>query len=156
MASVFRKLICKELGENSYNKYFSSYQKMIDNKTYNHQILENEEIYEDIYNKLKDIDLLTLKKRMSRLSDAMFLVLRISKFYKMCIIAYLASILFLLFYGVMLWVGIASVLLLSIAFLYKTYEFIVNKYCFIDAHIVIIYKTVLDRLFINYKLGSIS
>ena len=37
---------------------------------------------------------------------------------------------------------------MCILFLAKTYEFIINKYCFIDAHIVWIYKTVLDRILV--------
>lgn len=155
MASVFRKLICKELGTSSYNKYFTCYQKMIENKTYNHHILENDEIYEDMYNGLKDIDLPSLNKRIGHLSDAMFLVLRISKMFKYCVIVYFAAILFLILQGVALWIGLVSGVLLTIAVLYKTYEYIVNKYCFIDAHIVIIYKAVLDRLLINYKLRAL-
>lgn len=155
MASVFRKLICKELGKSSYNKYFTCYQNMIENKTYNHHVLENDEIYEDIYDRLKDLDLPSLNKRITHLSDAMFLVLRISKWYKTCVFVYLASMFFLLLQGVTLLVGGVSVILLSAAFLYKTYEYIVNKYCFIDAHIVIIYKMVLDRLLINYKLRAL-
>lgn len=155
MASVFRKLICKELGASNYNKYFTCYQNMIENKTYNHNVLENDEIYEDIYDRLKDIDLPSLNKRIAHLSDAMFLVLRISKWYKTCVFVYLAGIIFLLFQGITFWIGVGSIILLSLAFLYKTYEFIVNKYCFIDAHIVIIYKTVLDRLLINYKLRAL-
>ena len=48
MASVFKRLIRKELGVNSYNKYFAYIQKNIKNKS-----LESKDVYEDIYEKLK-------------------------------------------------------------------------------------------------------
>ena len=33
-----------------------------------------------------------------------------------------------------------------LAFLVKTYEFLVNKFCYVDAHLVLIYKSVLDKI----------
>ncbi len=150
MASVFRKLISKELGSACYERYFSCYQKLIADKAYNHHVLENEEIYTDMYLRLKDKDLESLNKMMKNLSEAMFYVLRISKTFKITICAYLIGVLLVLFLGVGFWFGLASIGVLTVAFIYKVYEFIVNKYCFIDAHIVIIYKSVLDRLILRY------
>lgn len=150
MASVFRKLICKELGENCYEQYFACYQKLISNKTYNHRVLNNVEIYEDIYNRLKDKDIETLMKMTKRLSESLHLVLRISKTFKFAIVAYLVSMLFLFLQGLPFPVGFACIGFATLAFLYKAYEYIVNKYCFIDAHIVIIYKSVLDHLILKH------
>ncbi|MDO5519355.1 MAG: hypothetical protein Q4G58_02565 [bacterium] len=152
MASVFRKLISKELGDVCYDRYFACYQKLIADKAYNHHVLENEEIYTDMYLRLKDKDLESLNKMMKNLSEAMFYVLRISKTFKFTVCAYIIGVLLLLFLGVNFWIGIASIGVLTIAFFYKVYEFIVNKYCFIDAHIVIIYKSVLDRLILKHSL----
>lgn len=153
MASVFRKLICKELGENCYEQYFACYQKLISNKTYNHRVLNNVEIYEDIYDRLKDKDMETLMKMTKRLSESLHLVLRISRTFKFAIIAYVIGVVLLLFQGLPLLLGFGCIGLITTAFFYKTYEYVVNKYCFIDAHIVIIYKSVLDHL-ITY--GSIT
>ncbi len=150
MVSVFRKLICKELGENSYEQYFACYQKLITNKTYNHRVLNNVEIYEDIYNRLKDKDIETLMKMTNRLSESLHLVLRISKTFKVATIVYVLSLLLLLYLGLPFVVSTISIGLVTIAFLYKVYEYIVNKYCFIDAHIVIIYKSVLDHLILKH------
>ena len=156
MASVFRKLICKELGNNSYDKYFTCYQNLIKDKKYNHHELNNEEIYEDILNKVEEEDLAVLNKRLTHLSDSMFLVLRISRTYKFTVLVFIASILFLLIYGVPFSVGFVSISLITGCFLYKTYEYIVNKFCFIDAHIVIIYKSVLDRLILAKTIKSLK
>ena len=150
MASVFRKLICKELGESCYERYFACYQKLITNKTYNHRNLNNVEIYDDIYNRLKDKDIESLLKMTKRLSDSLNLVLRISKTFKIAIAVYIVSLVLLLFQGLPFLLGFLCIGAITIAFLYKAYEYIVNKYCFIDAHIVIIYKSVLDHLILKH------
>ena len=150
MASVFRKLICKELGENCYEQYFTCYQKLITNKTYNHRMLNNVEIYNDIYNRLKDKDIETLIKMTKRLSESLHLVLRISKTFKLAIAVYVISLVLLLFQGLPIFIDVLSIGAITLAFLYKAYEYIVNKYCFIDAHIVIIYKSVLDHLILKH------
>ncbi len=150
MSSVFRKLICKELGENCYEQYFACYQKLITNKNYNHRMLNNVEIYDDIYDRLKDKDIETLIKMTKRLSESLHLVLRISKTFKFAIVVYLISMILLLLQGLPFFVGIICIGLITVAFLYKAYEYIVNKYCFIDAHIVIIYKSVLDQLILKH------
>ena len=40
----------------------------------------------------------------------------------------------------------ASVALMGVCFLYKLVEFLSNKYCFIDAYLIMVYKTVLEKL----------
>lgn len=149
MASVFRKLISREFGENNYHKYFYIYQKKIIDKTYDYKSLSNKEIFDDIYNILKDKDMNQLHKKMERLSDAMFLALRISRTYLFTFLFYVVAALFLISLGLMFSVTIISLIIMSTCFLYKTYEFVVNKFCYIDAHIVIVYKSVLDELIHN-------
>ena len=151
MSSVFKKLISREFGETKYNKYFFCYQKLILNKRYNSKNLQNKEIYDDIYESLKDKDTESLKVMLERLLDAMYLALRISKNYIFTLIVYLLSAGFLIFQGLVPWILIVSLLCLSAGFIYKTYEFIVNKYCYIDAHIVLVYKSVLDQLLLGYS-----
>lgn len=156
MASVFKKLISRELGEYNYRKYFICYQKLISEDKYDFRKLDNEEIFNDMYMKLKDKDIITLTKMLERLSDSMFLALRISKTYIFSFLVYVTAILFLLVQGMPVLIFLGSAAIISICFFYKTYEFIINKYCFIDAHIVIVYKAVLDRLIISYELNHKS
>lgn len=146
MASVFKKLISRELGEMSYNRYFFCYQKGIANKTCN-----NKEIYNDIYEKLKDKDLRSIHRMHERLNDTMLLALRISKTYLFTFLFYLGAVIFVLGVGLQPILIIAGLALMTICFLFKTYEFIVNKYCFIDAQIVLVYKAVLDELLMNQR-----
>lgn len=150
MASVFRRLISREFGVKNYNKYFFCYQRLIEAKKYNSRNLENREIYEDIYNKLKDKDIKALNEMLERLLDAMYLALRISKQYIFSLIFYLVATGFIVFQGLVPWITISALVLMGACFLYKTYEFVVNKYCYIDAHIVLVYKSVLDKLILTY------
>ena len=150
MASVFKKLIRRELGESSYNKYFLCYQRLIATKKYDFRKLDNEEIFNDMYERLKDKDITVLKKMLDRLSDAMFLTLRISKTYLLSFFVYVFAVLFLMIQGLPISIVLVSIIAMTGCFVYKTYEYIINKYCFIDAHIVIVYKAVLDRLILKY------
>lgn len=146
LSSVFKKLITKELGASRYNKYFFCYQKLIIEKKYDSTKLSNQEIHDDMYNTLKDRDIVTLQKMLERLLDCMHLALSISKQYMFILFAYVLTIVLILSQGFLWWITVCSIAVLSIAFIYKTIEFIVNKYCFIDAHIILVYKSVLDEL----------
>lgn len=146
MSSLFKRLLSRELGEVNYNKYFFCYQKLIAEKKYDTKKLENREVYDDIYNFLKEKDEEILQEQLEGLLETMIMALRISRQYMFVFICYLLTSLFLISQGLMLYITISAIVLLSVCFLYKTYEFIVNKYCYIDAHIVIIYKSVLDSL----------
>jgi hypothetical protein len=42
-----------------------------------------------------------------------------------------------------------SIILINICFVYKIYEFISNKFCYIDAQLILLYKAVLDRIILN-------
>lgn len=146
MASVFRKLISKELGEKQYHRYFNIYQKKIMERSYDHKILKNEEIYQEMYENLKDNDKVHLQKRMERLSEAMLTALRISRTYVFALVFYLMATLFLISLRLEVLVTVGGLIGMSCCFIYKTYEFVVNKFCYIDAHIILVYKSVLDEL----------
>lgn len=141
MASIFKKLISKELGESNYNKYFFVCQKSLQNR-----VFDSREIYNDIYERLKNKDKVTLKKMQKRLNDTMFLVMRICRTYFFSFLFFLGAIFYVLTKNMNPFITLSCILLMSICFIAKTYEFIVNKYCFIDAQIVLVYKTVLDRI----------
>ena len=147
MASIFKKLISRELGEMSYNRYFFCFQKGITNKTCN-----SKEIYNDIYDKLKDKDLRVIKRMHERLNDSMIHALRINKTYLFTFLFYLGAIIFVFGIGLKPILILAGLIMMTGCFLFKTYEFIVNKYCFIDAQIVLVYKAVLDELISNKRV----
>lgn len=149
LSSVFKKLITKELGVSRYNKYFFCYQKLIIDKKYDSTKLSNQEIHDDMYNTLKDKDVAVLQKMLERLLDCMHLALSISKQYMFVLFAYIITVILILSQGFLWWIAMCSVGALTVAFLYKTFEFVINKYCFIDAHIILVYKSVLDELILT-------
>lgn len=150
MSSVFKKLITKELGEERYNKYFFCYQKLIIEKKYDSTKLSNQEIYDDMCDALKNKEPRELEKMMERLLECMHLALRINKQYGFIVLAYLIALVVLIAQGFLWWIMLSSISVITAAFLYKTWEFIVNKYCFIDAHIILVYKSVLDKLIFSH------
>jgi hypothetical protein len=151
MASVFKKLISKEFGENKYNKYFFVCQKSLEDKSF-----DSKEIYNDIYENLKKLDRNAIRKMQERLNDALFLAVRISKTYFFSFLFYLGAAFFLITKDINPIITIISIILMSVCFIAKTYEFLINKYCFIDAHIVLVYKTVLERMVILKEIENSS
>lgn len=147
MASVFKKLISKELGNNNYNKYFFICQRSLQNRT-----LENKEIYNDIFEYLKGKDQVSIKNMQNRLNDALLLAIRISKTYFFSFLFFIGASFILITKDISLMVTVLSMVLMSICFIAKTYEYIINKFCFIDAHIVLVYKTALDRVMLLKEL----
>lgn len=145
MMSVFKKLIRKELGEVNYNKYFTYIQKNLKNKS-----LESKEVFEDIYTRLKDRDIESIARMHDRLNDAMLLAFRISKNYLFALIFFIAASAFILLKGLVPLVAITALGTMSVLFLVKTYEFVINKYCFIDAQIVLVYKSVLEKIILGH------
>ncbi|HCL01822.1 MAG TPA: hypothetical protein DHW61_05305 [Lachnoclostridium phytofermentans] len=145
MMSVFKKLIRKELGEVNYNKYFTYIQKNLKNKS-----LESKEVFEDIYTRLKDKDIEAIAHMHDRLNDAMLLAFRISKNYMFAVVFYIAASTFILLKGLVPFIAITALGTMSVLFLIKTYEFVVNKYCFIDAQIVLVYKSVLEKIILGH------
>ena len=59
---------------------------------------------------------------------------------------YLFSSIYLIFKDLHPELTLISLTLMSVCFVYKTYEFVVNKFCYVDAHIALVYKAVLDRI----------
>ncbi|WP_310603807.1 hypothetical protein [Anaerosporobacter sp.] len=149
--NVFRKLIRKEFGSTKYDQYVGSYHKKMLEDNFDYRNLKNEEIYNDIYNSLKDRDMESLKKMFDRLTEAMLMVVKISKTYITILAVFLIGTFFLVSRDLVPWITIVSIILMSSCFLYKTYEYVVNKFCYIDARIIIVYKSVLDQLLKGYR-----
>lgn len=149
MSNVFKRLISRELGEINYHRYFTFVRKNLENRKNDSQA-----IFNDMYDKLKYRDLKAIKKMHNRLNDTMLLAFRISKNYFFSFLLYLAAAMFIIVKDINPELTLLSIALMSACFIYKTYEFIVNKFCYIDAQIVLVYKTVLDRIILNEFRGT--
>jgi len=149
MSSVFKKLISRELGEANYHRYFSSIKKNVETKP-----SDSQSIYNDMYEKLKYRDLKAITKMHNRLNETMVLAFKISKNFFFAFLFYLAACVFIIARIHLPIFSIGALVLINLCFVYKAYEFIANKFCYIDAQIILVYKAVLDRIILNERKSS--
>lgn len=146
VANVFQKFLKKDLGEHRYQQYCLIFEKYKMNRSTVNRLASSQEVYKDLYEYLKDQDFITLRRRMENLVDSMCEAVNISKHYVFAFVFYLGASLFLIFQSLNPQITIVSLLLMSGLFIYKTCEFVSNKYCYVDANIILVYKSVLDHL----------
>lgn len=146
MNNVFRKLLSKELGKKRYDEYCESYRSFLEEKGIGGRKQGNQKIYEELYAYLEDKDLKSLVKMLERFSDTLQLSRQINKQYIFAFIFYLCSSFLIISMELQPEIAIISLILMSACFIYKTFEFVINKFCYIDASIALVYKSVLDKL----------
>lgn len=149
MSNVFKKLISKELGDVNYHRYFSCVKQNMETK-----MSDSQTIFNDMYEKLKYRDLKSITKMHRRLNETMLLAFKISKNFFFAFLVYLSASIFLIAKDLMPQMTIVALILMNICFVYKTYEFVTNKFCYIDAQIVLVYKAVLDRIILNERRSA--
>ncbi len=149
MSNVFKKLISKELGEANYLRYFSFVKKSMEIKK-----SDSQTIYNDMYEKLKYRDLKAITKMHGRLNDTMVVAFKISKNFFFAFLFYLSACVFIIAKVPQPMLSIISLIMVNACFVYKAYEFISNKFCYIDAQIILVYKAVLDRIILNERKGA--
>ena len=140
MFNVLKKTLKKEFGYKKYTQYADSIKKGIrESKAY------STDIFNDIYNTVKEKNEEDLKKMQERLESSLLDAFRISRSYMGAFIAYLIAFGIMGSYAIEM-VAVPGMLFISVLFLIKTYEFVVNKFCYVDAHMILIYKSVLERV----------
>lgn len=138
--NVLKKTLKKEFGQIKYEQYAKSIKQNIrEAKT------DNSEIFNDLYETLKTRDAKKLEEMQDRLNESLLDAFYVSKNYIGAFIAYLAAFVIIASFVIQMY-AIPLLLFISAMFLVKTYEFLVNKFCYVDAHMVLIYKAVLDRI----------
>jgi len=156
MTSEFRKLLSREFGIREYNEYFVYVMRMFQNRHSGQNkrqqgILKEEMLMQSVVSKNMEIIMkqrtkLQLRQCSHDLLECMEMTMDINNLYFMVVIAFIGSIFVLAALSLTPGVFYTAVGALIISFLYKTAEFVVNKYCFVDAYLVLIYKHVLQKL----------
>jgi hypothetical protein len=144
MSNVFKKLISKELGEVNYHRYFSFIKRNSDRR-----LCDSRVIFDDMYEKLRYRDFKSIARMHNRLNETMLLAFRISRNFVFAILYYLGAMVYLISMDISPELTAIALVLMNICFLYKVYEFICNKFCYIDAQIILVYKAVLDRIILS-------
>ncbi len=136
MLSILGKLLCSELGEHKYDMYFDCYNR---NK-------EREVIFYDIYKELREKDIFALQEMLERLLAAIELSIKINRQYMLVWLGTVLTIIALIVLPVSLICTVCGIMAVLTAFGYKSIVYLVNRYCFIDANIILLYKTALYYL----------
>lgn len=152
MINVFKDFLNQEFGKSRYERYFTSVKTSLDDKSYYARKKGSEELYSELFCELQKEDDIALKEKLEHLVEAMYLAVRIHRQYLFISIFYVLSGILLIGLELEGIVTLLSLFAISLCFLYKTYEFVVNKYCYVDANIILVYKSVLDRLLAQRKV----
>ena len=152
MLNEFQTFLKKELGNAKYRDYFAKYEEMDEIRKSKGGEISIGSVYEEIYAELKKSEILTLLQKQQRLKETMAMVFRICRHYIFVVATYVIASLVIMFLGENSVVNIFCILTMSAAFLYKTYEFVVNKYSYLDAYIIIAYKAALEKRLSEEKL----
>ena len=88
--------------------------------------------------------------------DAINPTLQITKRYIFVVISVILASIALFVFNVMPIILVGGIVAMIILFLFKTYEFILNRFCYIDAHILLVYKSVLFQLILTYDLRKLE
>jgi len=146
--NILKKTLRKEFGQAKYNQYAKSIKQNIrDAKS------DTSDIFNDLYEILQNRDEKHLEEMQERLNTSLLDAFQVSRNYLWAFIAYLAAFVVIASYVIQMY-AVPLLLFISVAFLVKTYEFLVNKFCYVDAHMVLIYKAVLDKIRLERKCAA--
>lgn len=147
MLSIFGKLLCRELGKERYDIYFENY-SCGSNK--------NDIIFGDIYKFLMKEDIESLHCMLERLLAATNLTLRVCRQY---IFVWLGTVVTIICMFILALPGIlrtAGIVLVLAAFGYKSIVYMINRFCYVDANITLIYKTALYHRILTVNMNKIK
>lgn len=159
MTSEFKKLLSKEFGEDEYYAYFEYANRMFRRerrkiKDTKQVMLREETILKTlIFRNMEAIMNRKSKPQLGscsqRLLECMEVTININRYFLFVFLAYIGSAFLLLGLSLYPLVSVGAMVVLTACFLYKALEYIVNKYCYIDAYLILIYKNVLKKLLEN-------
>ncbi len=145
MFNVLKKTLRSEFGQAKYEQYAKSIKQNIREAKADHS-----EIFNDLYEMLREKDEKRLEEMQERLNTSLLDAFQVSRTYLWAFVAYLAAFVVIASYVIQRY-AVPLLLFISVMFLVKTYEFLVNKFCYVDAHLVLIYKSVLDKIRIERR-----
>jgi hypothetical protein len=91
-----------------------------------------------------------LQQRASNIQKTIKRFEHIRVYFRMVILLYIVSCLMLIGFELEPIVTFAGLVLMSICFLYKVYEYTINCRCFVDAYLMILYRKVLWEMTENH------
>lgn len=145
MINVLKKMLRQELGRAKYSEYAACIKKNIKESK-----RDMTEIFNDIYQVLREKEIKELAQAQEHLNRSMFEVFKIGRNYLGAFLIYLVAFVLLAEYAIQI-VAVPCMILLSGLFLMKTYEFLVNKFCYVDARMVLIFRAALEQAIVEQR-----
>lgn len=144
--NVFKKCLRRQFGNNKYMSYVRMCEEEVLKGSISKTKLDGKKIFQDMYEQLKEKNREYIDERTELLAETLYLALQIGKKFFSVFIFYVIANILILALQLNYTVTCISVMLMGVCFLYKLTEFLSNKYCFIDAYLIMIYKSVLEKL----------
>ena len=144
MRNEYRRFLKNQVGKKNY----ASFVRSVNTGSASVGIVQKE-VYLELYQLLQSLQQKALVGRYRQLENVIHSVAVIGKTYYLAVGTYCAAVLLLLLLGtvpVLTYIGIGA---LSLAFAWKTYEYIGNRFCYTDVRLILIYKTVLECLILE-------
>ena len=144
--NVFKRCLKKQFRKSKYTSYVQMCEEEVIRNAYSKTKIQDKKIFKDMYEQLKEENSEYIKERKELLAETLYLALQIGRKFFSVFIFYVAANIVILALDLNYFVTCASVMLMGTCFIYKLVEFLSNKYCFIDAYLIMVYKTVLETL----------
>lgn len=145
--NIFRKCLKKQFGKSKYVMYVKMCEEEVEKSTISKTKLEDKKIFVDMYEQLKQENEEYIKEKIEILTETLKHSLRVGMGFSGIFVFYILADIFLIALQLDHIITCAALLLMGICFIYKLLEFLANKYCFVDAYLIMIYKSVLEKLY---------
>lgn len=140
MNGIFKKLLRRELGIRRYESYCDDIRKLEDRTAY------TAKLYMDMYRMLAQQDTASLQKRKANMEEAIVRTFDICRQYITVLFASVVTLFLLYFINPAHEILMLLSLIWFLGFGAKTLEYITNRFCFVDAKLMLVYQAVLEQL----------
>ncbi len=107
-------------------------------------VMKDKAVYKDMVERLRKLTPDEIDQRKIELTRTLLDAFRILRQFGFVFVFYLASSFAMIVLRLHPVVTNIGLVLMGICFLYKTYEFVCHKFCFVDAYLVMVYKMALE------------
>lgn len=152
--NVFRKCLRSQFGKSKYLSYVQMCEEEVLKGNSLKVKIEDKKIFQDMYEQLKGKTNEYINERSELLAETFYMALQIGRKFFSVFMFYVVANFVVLALQLDYIVTCISVMLMGICFLYKLTEFLSNKYCFIDAYLIMVYKSVLEKLSVKTANGG--
>ncbi len=146
--NIFCKCLRREFGRQQYRKYLEMCREELQGADILQEQyrIEEKHVFQIMYRQLEGIQPQDLHPKMERLVETLLKAFQIGRQFALAALIYALACILIIALQLDPTVTCVSLALLGICFLYKVYEYISNKVCFMDVYLFMVYKSVLEKI----------